>query len=84
MKIIVVIVFILIVLSLGKALVHLVKYKSKEDSEKTMWALIARSGMSLLLFLVLFLAVLAGLVKPHGLKMRPVETTGKIWPGRIN
>lgn len=70
MKIIVIIAFILILFSLAKALLHLVKHKNEADSEKTMLALMARSGISVLLFLLLFLAVAAGLMQPHGLGMQ--------------
>lgn len=70
MKIIVIIAFILILFSLAKALLHLVKHKNDADSEKTMKALMARSGISVLLFVLLFLAVASGLVKPHGLGMQ--------------
>lgn len=70
MKIIVVIAFILIVASLGVALFHLIKHKSSIDSEKIMQALTLRSGLSILLFILLFLAVASGLVKPHGLGMQ--------------
>ncbi|WP_394754635.1 DUF2909 family protein [Crenothrix sp.] len=70
MKIIVIIIFILILASLATALFHLVKHKSGLDSEKIMKALTLRSGISILLFILLFLAVVTGLVKPHGLGMQ--------------
>jgi hypothetical protein len=70
MKIIVVIAFILIIASLARALFHLIKHKSSIESEKIMQALTLRSGLSILLFVLLFLAVASGLVKPHGLGMQ--------------
>jgi hypothetical protein len=70
MKIIVIIAFLLILFSLAKALQHLVKHKSDADSEKTMQALMVRSGISVLLFVILFLAVASGLIKPHGLGVK--------------
>jgi Protein of unknown function (DUF2909) len=70
MKIIVIIAFIVIVASLARALFHLIKHKSSVDSEKIMQALTLRSGISILLFVLLFLAVASGLVQPHGLGMQ--------------
>jgi hypothetical protein len=67
MKIIVIIVFILIIISLGNALFHVVKHKTDEDSQKTMTALAMRSGLSILLFIALFVAVITSFIKPHGL-----------------
>jgi Protein of unknown function (DUF2909) len=80
MKIFVIIIFILIILSLGNALFHLVKHKSGAESEKIMRALTLRSGISILLFVLLFLAVASGLIQPHGLGMqmhRPPPTTNQ-------
>jgi hypothetical protein len=70
MKIIVIVAFVLIIASLARALFHLIKHKSSIDSEKIMQALTLRSGLSILLFVLLFLAVASGLVKPHGLGMQ--------------
>ena len=80
MKIIVVIIFLLILFSLAKALRHLVKHKSDTDSEKTMRALMARSGISVLLFAILFLAVASGLIKPHGLGTKMQHPTASASP----
>jgi O-antigen/teichoic acid export membrane protein len=66
MKIIVIIAFILILFSLAKALLHLIKHKNDADSEKTMKALMVRSIISVLLFALLFFAVATGMIKPHG------------------
>lgn len=64
---IVVIAFILIIVSLGSALFHIVKHKTHENSEKTAKALTLRISLSLALFLFLFLAMMTGWLKPHGI-----------------
>ena len=64
-KIIIVITFLLIIFSLGTALFHLVKHK--DSSEKTVKALSFRIGLSLLLLFFLFIAIMTGLIKPHGI-----------------
>ncbi|MGZ8161731.1 MAG: twin transmembrane helix small protein [Methylobacter sp.] len=74
-KIIVITAFILIIISLGSALFHLVKHRNQEQSEKTVKALTFRITLSLLLFIFIFIALATGLLKPHGLGMhmqRPV------------
>ncbi|WP_174626661.1 twin transmembrane helix small protein [Candidatus Methylobacter favarea] len=76
-KIIVIITFFLIIISLGSALFHLVKHKSQEHSEKTVKALTLRITLSLLLFIFIIIALATGLLKPHGLGVhmqRPVST----------
>ena len=64
-KIFIVVAFILIIISLGTALFHLVKHQ--ESSEKTVKALSFRIGLSLLLFFFVFIAIMTGLIKPHGI-----------------
>ena len=64
---IVVIAFLLIVISLGSALFHLVRHESQEHSEKTAKALTVRISLSILLFIFLFIAIATGLLKPHGI-----------------
>lgn len=64
---IIVIVFLIIVFSLGSALFYIVKHKSQEQSEKTAKALTVRISLSLLLFAFLFIAVATGIIKPHGI-----------------
>lgn len=66
-KSIVIIAFILIIISLGSALFHLVKYKTQEQSEKTVKALTFRITLSILLFIFIFIAFATGIIKPHGL-----------------
>ncbi len=67
-KIIIIIAFIAILFSLGSALFHLVKHK--EQSKKTVNALTFRIGLSILLFIFLFIAIATGLITPHGIGSR--------------
>ena len=69
-KSVVIIAFILIIISLGSALFHLVNRKTEEQSEKTVKALTFRITLSILLFIFLFIAVATGIFKPHGLGVR--------------
>lgn len=69
-KSIVIIAFILIIVSLGSALFHLIKHKSEENSVRTVKALTIRIGLSVLLFIFVVIALLTGLVKPHGIGAR--------------
>ena len=69
-KIILIAVFLMILASLGSALFHLVKHKGDASSEKTVKALTFRIGLSVLLFVVVFLLVATGIVKPHGIGSR--------------
>ena len=80
-KSVVIIAFILIIISLGSALYHLVNRKAGEQSEKTARDLTFRISLSMLLFLFLFIAVATGIFKPHGLgegmhMQKPVESVG--------
>ena len=63
--IIIVLIFAGILVSLGSALVHLVRGRGR--SEQTAKALTVRIGMSFALFALLFLLWWAGLIRPHGL-----------------
>ncbi|MDD2761621.1 MAG: twin transmembrane helix small protein [Methylomonas sp.] len=69
-KIIAIVIFIAIIGSLGSALFHLVKSGNEEQSRKTAKALTFRIGLSLVLFILLFLAVAGGLFKPGGIGAR--------------
>ena len=53
-----------IVLSLGSALVHLVRHKG-ESSQKMARALTIRVGLSVLLFALLMVAWWLGWIQPH-------------------
>lgn len=69
-KSIVILAFLLIILSLGSALYHLVKGGTQAQSEKTAKALTFRIGLSVALFILLFIAYASGLVKPEGIGAR--------------
>ena len=64
-KLIIAIAFLAIIASLGSALYHLIRHK--DHSEETVKALTLRIGLSLTLFILLFLAFAGGFVKPHGI-----------------
>ncbi|WP_305908498.1 twin transmembrane helix small protein [Methylomarinum sp. Ch1-1] len=66
----IIIAFILIVISLGSALFHLVRRQGEESSEKTAKALTYRIALSLILFILIFLAYATGLIKPQGIGAR--------------
>jgi len=73
-KSIVIIAFILIIISLGSALFHLVTHKTQEQSEKTVKALTFRITLSIVLFIFIFIAFATGMFTPHGLGARMHET----------
>jgi hypothetical protein len=62
-KVVVLVLLALIVTSLGKALFHM--SSSPEDSAKMVQALTFRIGLSVALFIVLFIAWYAGILTPH-------------------
>lgn len=66
-KSIVIFAFILIICSLGYALYSLIKNKGQEPSEKAAKALTFRIGLSLVVFIFVFIALATGLFKPHGI-----------------
>lgn len=66
----VIIAFILIVVSLGSALFHLVKRNDNEPSHKTAKALTFRIALSVILFILIILAYMTGLIKPEGIGAR--------------
>jgi hypothetical protein len=63
-KVVVLVLLGLIVTSLGKALFHM--SSSPDDSAKMVQALTFRIGLSVALFVVLFIAWYAGALTPHG------------------
>ena len=69
-KSVVIIAFILIIISLGSALFHLVKRRDGEQSDKTVKALTFRITLSIMLFIFVFIAVATGIFKPHGLGVK--------------
>jgi hypothetical protein len=64
-KLLVVVVFAGIVFSLGSALVHLAR--GAGDGRKLVRSLTWRVGLSVALFLLLWLLYLNGLIRPHGI-----------------
>jgi di/tricarboxylate transporter len=72
-RVLVVVVFLGILVSLGSALFHLARGSSSdkprtvEDSRKMARALTWRVTLSLVLFLLLMAAWYAGLISPHGI-----------------
>jgi len=66
-KSIVIIAFILIIISLGSALFHLVRHNNQEHSRSTVKALTFRITLSILLFIFVFIAITTGLYKPLGI-----------------
>lgn len=73
-KVILVCVFLAIIFNLGSALYHLVKYKEEASSQKTVRALTFRIGLSVLLFVFVFILVATGIIQPHGIgsKIHPI------------
>lgn len=69
-KILIIAAFIAIVVSLGSALFHIVKHKDDADSKKAAKALTIRIGVSLGVFILLFIALATGLIQPHGIGTR--------------
>ncbi|WP_045227063.1 twin transmembrane helix small protein [Methyloterricola oryzae] len=72
-KTLIVFVLIMIIASLGTAMVYLLK--DRERSPRTVKALTARIGMSLALFFLLLLGYRAGILHPHGLKPGPAQAS---------
>ena len=64
-KIIVIVLFLLILASLGSALVNLVK--DKGNTKRTANALTWRIVNSVIAFLILILGFVTGLIQPHGI-----------------
>ncbi|WP_026604396.1 twin transmembrane helix small protein [Methylomonas sp. 11b] len=69
-KTLTIVAFLAIVISLGSALFHIVKHKEDSDSAKTAKALTMRIGLSLALFILLFIAYATGIIQPHGIGAR--------------
>ena len=69
-KLIVIAAFLVIVLSLASALYHLVKNKDDEASQKTFRALALRIGLSVLLFVLIFIGFASGLIPSQGIGAR--------------
>jgi len=70
LRLVIIIAFIAIIVSLGSALYHLARGSGEEDSRKMARSLTVRIVLSLLLFLLIMAAWWAGLIAPHGLQPR--------------
>ena len=64
-KIIVLILLAIVLIALGSALYHLVS--NKGDSDKLLKSLTWRIGLSVFIFILLFIGQAIGLITPHGL-----------------
>jgi len=64
-KLLIVLVLVAIVVSLGSGLFHLVK--DDGQSKRMVNALTVRIALSVLLFVLLFVAWKSGLIEPHGI-----------------
>jgi predicted membrane protein len=69
-KIVFIIIFISIIISLGSALFYMVKNKNVEHSKKTAKALTFRISLSLALFVLMLIAYATGLIQPKGIGAR--------------
>lgn len=66
-KIIIILFLLIIMYSLGSALYYLAHERNATDANRVVKALVWRIGLSLLLFVLLFVAYWMGLIQPHGL-----------------
>lgn len=69
-KISAILVFLAIIISLSSALFHLVKSPDGEQSAKILKALTIRIGLSVILFILLFIAYATGMFQPEGIGAR--------------
>lgn len=72
MKILIVLTLVIIIVSLGSALYHLLM--DKDRTEKTVRALSLRIALSFGLFVLLLIAFASGFIQPHGLQGKPGTT----------
>ena len=64
-KIIIIALLMIVIFSLGSAMIHLVKGKGQSD--KMVNALTWRIGLSIFIFILLLIGQATGLITPHGL-----------------
>jgi len=69
-KIFFIVAFLLIIFSLGSALFHLVKTIDLDALTKTVKALTFRIALSLVLFIMMYIAFVTGMIKPEGIGAR--------------
>lgn len=65
-KMIIILFLFIIMYSLGSALYYLTHERNQADADKVVKALSWRIGLSLLLFILLFVAYALGWIQPHG------------------
>lgn len=70
LKIVFIVIFLFILVSLGMALKHMINPKDEQHSKKTANALTFRIGLSLLLFIIIYIALATGLIRPQGIGAR--------------
>ena len=66
-KIIIILFLLVIIYSLGSALYYLTHERKQSDADRVVKALTWRISLSLLLFILLFVAYFLGWIKPHGI-----------------
>jgi len=64
-KLVIIALLLIVLISLGSAMIHLVKGKGQSD--KVVKALTWRIGLSVFIFLLLLIGQAMGLITPHGL-----------------
>ncbi|MFW2372241.1 MAG: twin transmembrane helix small protein [Gammaproteobacteria bacterium] len=64
-KIVIIALLLVVLISLGSAMIHLVKGKGQSD--KMVKALTWRIGLSVFIFILLLIGQATGLITPHGL-----------------
>ena len=72
-KLLVLVLFLLILVSLGSSLFFMISDKGK--TQRPVKALTIRITASVALFVLLIVGYFAGLIQPHGVYPSPVETT---------
>jgi hypothetical protein len=72
-KVVILLAFAGILLSLGSALVFLIR--DKGDSNRTLHALTFRIGLSIGLFVFIMVMVATGVITPHGVMPTPTNTS---------
>lgn len=66
-KLIIILFLLVILYSLGSALYYLAHERNAKDADSVVKALTWRIGLSLLLFILLFVAYAMGWIQPHGI-----------------
>jgi len=66
-KIIIILFLLVIMYSLGSALYYLAHERDDKDADRVVKALTWRIGLSLLLFILLFVAYAMGWIQPHAI-----------------